>query len=224
MIHGAGAVLAVAAFCACAPPLADAQQAAVETAQGPEPADLDRTEGSSRETLEATIGEWNRREDVDFDAAVTRALVEQALAVEREWLASNRAKPQEIRRASPVALHQYLRLLAAETTPQERGEVPKLESLLAEELGRGGAFVPERNRYAALAVVVDPSHCGSTTVVDDQPLQPMDCAGEHPRRRVIVTTAGEHIVVVERDGHSDCRHTVNVPADREREVACAFPE
>lgn len=224
MSRTAGTVLTLAALCGWLSPPCGAQQVSVEKVQEPSAAAFEGVEGSRRAALEATIAEWNRREAVDFDAAATKLLVNKALAVEGEWIDSGRADREAIRLASPLAFDQYLSLLAAVNTPQETGKVPKLESLLAEELGRGGAFVQERNPCAYLAVVVDPSHCGSTTVIDDQPLEPMECDDEKPRRRKIVTTPGKHVVVVERAGQADCQRRISVPVNREREVECSFPK
>ena len=174
-----------------------------------------------RESLEHQITAAEEEQDLAFSDAARDALTQDILSAEFDQLGRRDVAAQRVEAAVPSALERYLKALGKVENNLGPRRLPTFASFLAEELGQG-ALAIKRNEYAYLDIKVLPSHSKATTLIDGEPLKPLPPdKAQQPVRRV-VTTPGQHLVVVEYVDHSPCENEVSVPAWRLGGVSCSF--
>ena len=174
-----------------------------------------------REILEDQIAAAAEKQQIELSATAQAALKTDVLGAEFEQVVRHDINALRVEGAVPQALERYLLALGKVENSLGPRRLPTFESLLAEELGRG-ALAIKRNEYAYLDIEVLPSHGKATTLIDGKPLKPLPPdKAKQPVRRV-VTTPGQHTVVVEYVDHNPCENEVSVPPWRLGGVTCSF--
>jgi hypothetical protein len=162
-----------------------------------------------RQDLWRTVQKFQQANDVTFEKTAVIAILSDYLRAE-EYQVKQVAGPKmaaSVREKGQVALANYLNEIMV------KEKVVSMDSFLAEELGKGAAAVPRRNKYGRLNVGSEPE--GAKVYFDDG----QDPVAERTNTGVIMT-AGTHRVRWNKDGYRECTNSVLVESGQTKNISC----